>query len=157
MDTLVLSLLGICSGLMVSAGVFTVLFIVGLVPRFAGRTNTARCELLYEEVIIAGSITGGILSVFPIQGSVGELLITVLGNNNSQIELSMFFDAVLIFIGIFSGIFVGCLSIALAEVLDGIPIFERRVNLKKGLELIIFAVAFGKLAGSLVYFIMHFW
>ena len=34
--------MGLSSGLMVSAGVFTVLFVVGLVPRFAGRTDTAK-------------------------------------------------------------------------------------------------------------------
>lgn len=154
MDVFILSVLGICSGLMVSAGVFTVLFIVGLVPRFAGRTNTARNEILYEELIIAGSIAGGILSVFPIGGSVAGIINTFWGYKDST---SIFYIVILVLIGMFTGIFVGCLSIALAEVLDGIPIFERRVNLKKGLELIIFAVAFGKLAGSLVYFIMKFW
>lgn len=62
----------------------------------------------------------------------------------------------LIVIGIFAGIFVGCLAIALAEVLDGIPIFARRIKLKMGLDIAIFSVAIGKLTGSLIYFIMNF-
>ena len=41
---ILLWIIGISSGIMVSAGVFTVLFVVGLVPRFAGRTDTARFE-----------------------------------------------------------------------------------------------------------------
>ena len=45
MKTIFIWIMGISSGLMVSAGVFTVLFVVGLVPRFAGRTNTAKFEL----------------------------------------------------------------------------------------------------------------
>lgn len=140
---ILLWIIGISSGIMVSAGVFTVLFVVGLVPRFAGRTDTARCELFYEECLIFGAILADVLSVFPIKGSLGsspDLLLTVL----------------LVLIGIFAGIFVGCLSIALAEVLDGIPIFARRVKLKMGVSIAVLAVALGKIAGSLVYFINGF-
>ena len=121
----------------------TVLFVVGLVPRFAGRTDTARCELFYEECLIFGAVLADVISVFPIKGSLGgcpDILLTVL----------------LIFIGMFAGIFFGCLSIALAEVLDGIPIFARRVKLKMGVSIAVLAVALGKIAGSLVYFVNGF-
>ena len=60
-------------------------------------------------------------------------------------------------IGGFFGIFVGCLAIALAEVLDGIPIFTRRMRLRKGLNTIMISVALGKMAGALLFFIAHFW
>ena len=56
MKTIFIWIMGISSGLMVSAGVFTVLFVVGLVPRFAGRTNTAKFEILYEEFLIFGGV-----------------------------------------------------------------------------------------------------
>lgn len=140
---ILLWIIGISSGIMVSAGVFTVLFVVGLVPRFAGRTDTARCELFYEECLIFGAVLADVLSVFPIRRSLGSgphILLTVL----------------LVMIGIFAGIFVGCLSIALAEVLDGIPIFARRVRLKMGVSIAVLAVAVGKIAGSLYYFINGF-
>ena len=140
---ILLWIVGISSGIMVSAGVFTVLFVVGLVPRFAGRTDTAWCELFYEECLIFGALLADVLSVFPIEGSLGSgphILLTVL----------------LIFIGVFAGIFVGCLSIALSEVLDGIPIFARRMRLKMGVSIAVFAVAVGKIAGSLYYFINGF-
>ena len=140
---ILLWIIGISSGIMVSAGVFTVLFVVGLVPRFAGRTDTARCELFYEECLIFGAVLADVISVFPIKGSLGgcpDILLTVL----------------LIFIGMFAGIFFGCLSIALAEVLDGIPIFARRVKLKMGVSIAVLAVALGKIAGSLVYFMNGF-
>ena len=71
-QTILLWIMGISSGIMVSAGVFTVLFVVGLVPRFAGRTDTARCELFYEECLIFGALLADILSVFPIEGSRSE-------------------------------------------------------------------------------------
>lgn len=149
LKTVLIWIMGISFGMMVSAGVFTVLFVVGLVPRFAGKTNTARCELLYEEFIVFGSIFAGLLSVFPIQGSIRAFVTHMSGSN-------VLLNALLILIGIFAGIFVGCLSIALAEVLDGIPIFARRVKLKKGLSIVVLSVALGKLAGSLIYFIMNF-
>ena len=140
MKTIFIWIMGISSGLMVSAGVFTVLFVVGLVPRFAGRTNTAKFEILYEEVL---------LCVLSIKGSIGKFVTGILGSG-------VLFNAILILIGIFTGIFVGCLSIALAEVLDGIPIFARRIQLKMGLSIAVLAVALGKIAGSLIYFIENF-
>ena len=146
LKTILLCIMGFSSGLLVSAGVFTVLFVVGLVPRFAGKTNTARYELLYEECIIFGSILACILSVFPIRGSLEGIMT----------HMPFLGQALLILIGIFAGIFVGCLAIALAEVLDGIPIFARRIKLKKGLDIAIFSVAIGKVTGSLIYFIMNF-
>ena len=85
-----------------------------------------------------------VLSVFPIEGSFG---------NESNILLT----GLLIVIGIFAGIFVGCLSIALSEVLDGLPIFARRVRLKMGVSITVFAVAIGKVAGAIVYFINGFY
>lgn len=138
--------MGVSFGILVSAGVFTVLFVVGLIPRFAGKTNTARFEILYEECIIFGSLAACVLSVFPINGSL-ETLMT---------HVSFLGWLLLVAIGVFSGIFVGCLAIALAEVLDGIPIFARRIKLKKGLDIAIFSVAVGKVTGSLIYFIMNF-
>ena len=142
-------IIGISSGIMVSAGVFTVLFVVGLIPRFAGRTDTARCELFYEECLVFGAIIADILSVYPINGSLGEL--------TAKVPLAnVLLTTILMLIGVFAGIFVGCLSIALSEVLDGIPIFARRVKLKMGLSIAVVAIALGKTHPTLVYFIKEF-
>jgi stage V sporulation protein AB len=137
-------IIGISSGLMVAAGVFTVLFVVGLIPRFAGRTYTAKYELFYEECLVFGAIAGDVLSVFSIDKSIDFFPKIIL-------------TAILILIGVFIGIFVGCLAIALSEVLDGIPIFARRVKLKKGVSIAVLAVAIGKLVGSFIYFINGFY
>ena len=149
MKTILIWMMGISSGLMVSAGVFTVLFVVGLVPRFAGRTNTARFEILYEEFLIFGAVLADVLSVFPIKGSIGQFL-------TWMSDAGVLLTVILVLIGMFAGIFVGCLSIALAEVLDGIPIFARRIRLKMGLSIAVFAVALGKIVGALLYFIQDF-
>jgi stage V sporulation protein AB len=141
---LLLWIIGVSSGLMVAAGVFTVLFVVGLIPRFAGRTYTAKYELFYEECLVFGAIVGDVLSVFSINATIGFLPKVIL----------VVFLAVM---GLFIGIFIGCLAIALSEVLDGIPIFARRVKLKKGVSVAVIAVAIGKLAGAFIYFINGFY
>lgn len=61
-------------------------------------------------------------------------------------------SAVLILWGFFAGMFVGCLALAIAEMLNSIPIFARRIGFRHGLGVAIAAAAFGKLLGSLLYF-----
>ena len=59
---------------------------------------------------------------------------------------------ILILWGFFAGMFVGCLALAIAEMLNSIPIFSRRIGFRHGLGIAITAAAFGKLTGSLIYF-----
>lgn len=147
-----LAFLGMCFGLMVAGGVFTVLFVVGMIPRFAGKTDTARYEVLYEEFIIAGSIAGCILSVFQFPYMLGEWVQKLPTSVYDVVTL-----VALVTIGIFSGIFVGCLALALAEMIDSIPIFARRMGFRHGVGVAVISTALGKLCGSVLYFCMHFY
>ena len=54
--------------------------------------------------------------------------------------------------GIFSGVFVGCWALALAEVLNVFPIFLRRINVTKGIGFVILGIAIGKVLGASAYF-----
>ena len=62
---LFLTFIGISFGVLAAAGVFTVFVAVGLVPRFAGETHTAKHVLLYEEMVVFGTIVGAFVSIFP--------------------------------------------------------------------------------------------
>jgi len=66
-------------------------------------------------------------------------------------------NGLITFFGLFSGMFVGCLALAIAEMLDSIPIFTRRISLRHGIGLVGLSMAAGKLMGALVYFVeeMH--
>lgn len=148
--------LGVCGasfGMLVSCGVFTVLVAVGLVTRFAGKTHTGKQILLYEGVICAGTIMGCLMTVFPDSFMVGNYIMqeewfsVQLWEGIAQTFLAIF--------GLFAGMFVGCFAIAIAEMLDAIPIFSRRVGFRHGLGLAILAIALGKMAGSLFYFSQH--
>ena len=77
---ILLAVIGLCSGMLVSGGVFTVLIAVGLMPRFAGKTHTADKVFLYEEMVIWGTIIGGVLSIFsPRFGNLGLPGIIIIG------------------------------------------------------------------------------
>ncbi|MDO5572676.1 MAG: stage V sporulation protein AB [bacterium] len=132
-----LAVCGFSFGMLAAGGVFTVLIAVGLLPRFAGKTHTANHIFLYEEMVVFGTITGCVLSIF--QPELG------LSGMSGQILLGLY--------GLFAGCFVGCLALAIAEMLNSIPIFARRISFRHGLGIAITTMALGKMTGSLVYFI----
>lgn len=151
MKTLFLIIAGGSYGLLSSAGVFTVLAAVGLIPRFAGKTHTAGKIILYEEAVIFGTITGAVLSIFSRYCHFGAWWQE---NFPGQLTLLYAIGAVwqAVF-GLFAGMFVGCLALAIAEMLDSIPILARRISFRHGIGLAVLSIALGKLCGSILYFL----
>lgn len=150
MRTIFLIVFGASYGLLAAAGVFTVLVAVGLVPRFAGKTHTGKKVVLYEEMVIFGTLVGCVLSVFARYCQIGAWLQERFPAQ-TEILLGMGNGFQAIF-GIFAGMFIGCLALAIAEMLDSIPIFARRISFRHGLGFTVLGMAAGKLCGSLVYF-----
>lgn len=148
MRSLFLIIVGASFGLLAAAGVFTVFVAVGIVPRFAGKTHTADKVLLYEEMVIFGSIAGGFVSLFPEYSQLGAFLQGAIPARGA-VWIGMSVQGIF---GLFSGMFIGCLALAIAEMLDSIPIFSRRISFRHGLGLAILSMAVGKLCGSLFYF-----
>lgn len=140
MKTILFLLCGTSFGMLVSSGVLTVLVSVGLIPRFAQKTKTASKICLYENMVILGTIFGCIVTVFytflKIQFDVGLPGLIFLG-----------------IFGLFGGMFEGCVALAIAEMLDSIPIFTRRAGFHQGMRIFVAAVSLGKVTGSLFYFI----
>lgn len=137
-SSIFVGILGLCFGLLAASGVLTVLMAVGLMPRYAGRVHEAKHITLFENMIIAGTMSGTFVSLFGIYADGQGLGILGLTIN--------------ILYGIFSGIFVGTLALAIAEMLDAFPIFFRRVRISNGLRWVLLAIAFGKMAGAFLYF-----
>ena len=157
-DKIFLALVGASGGLLVSAGVFTVLISVGLVPRFAGKTHTGRKIFLYEEAVLLGTLLGNVLSVFGYACRVGEWVRQKQPFGEAVIGLWDAVSAIFVAVfGLFAGIFVGCLALAIAEMLNTIPIFARRIQFRHGLGIAVLSVALGKLCGSLIYFFAQFY
>ena len=150
---LLLFVCGTSFGVLASAGVFTVLVSVGLIPRFAGKLHVAKKILVLEEAVVFGTLTGGFISIFSDYCHVGEFILRqyVFGADTESIWKIIAMIFLMVF-GFFAGVFVGCLALAIAEMLNSIPIFSRRIGFRHGLGIAILAVALGKLVGSLVYF-----
>lgn len=138
---ILLVIAGVSFGSLAAAGVFTVLVAVGLVPRFAGKTHTASYIMFYENCVVFGTITGMIFSVFEEIHAYSSIILQPVDFAAGSV------------MGFFTGCFVGCLALSIAEMLDSIPIFARRVRLKWGIGIAIFMVALGKMAGALLYFL----
>jgi len=144
-EQVLLVVLGLSFGVFTAGGVFTTVIVVALIPRFAARFHTAYKIEFYEEWIVAGAIAGGIFGVY------SHLWTTSAWDERSTVMRWTGVAAVIIW-GFFTGMFVGCLALAIEEMLGGIPVFARRVHLRKGLGIIILSIALAKLAGSLYYF-----
>ena len=145
-----LILTGVSYGLLAAAGVFTVLVAVGLVPRFAGKTHTAKHVVLYEEMVIFGTLTGCVLSVFSRYCQFGAWWESHFPGYERLLHgIGGVWQAVF---GLFAGMFIGCLALAIAEMLDSIPILTRRISFRHGLGLAIISMAAGKICGSILYF-----
>jgi len=124
--------LGFGGGVVIAGAVFAFIAIIGVVPRLAQKTKTEKNIKFYEEAIIWGGIFGTTTMLFDYYIPIGTI-------------------AVIIFsLGI--GIFYGGLAVSLAEVLDVVPILSRRGRIKEGMMYFMFAIAFGKLIGSVLYY-----
>ena len=157
-QNIMIVIFGISSGMLVSGGVFTVLLSVGLTPRFAGKTGTASYIIKYENGIILGTLLGAVCSVIPIAGKVGLFFQNWFWYMGERwgILRNIFFlvsRTLLVLSGFSTGIFVGCLAMAIAEMLDSIPIFTRRISFHHGLGFAVIAVAVGKMVGGF----FHLW
>lgn len=124
--------IGSCCGAAIAAGVFAFSVCIGVIARFIGKSHTSEHIYLYEHMVLLGGLYGNLMSLFDVPMVGGIFGISVFG--------------------IFSGIFIGCLSISIAEILDVFPILFRRIQIKVGLPLIFFSFGIGKMAGSLLYF-----
>ncbi|MGL5260313.1 MAG: stage V sporulation protein AB [Lachnospiraceae bacterium] len=146
---------GLGFGALTSGGVFTVFVSVRMIPRFAGKTHTADKIIHYESMLSYGTVVGCILSVFAPFLPIGISILSFFEKNGIEeycILWKIVGSILLILFGVFSGMFIGCLSIAIAEMLNTIPIFVRRIQLGYGVGIVLLSIALGKIIGSLYYF-----
>lgn len=124
-----LAIIGFAGGVSVAAGTFALITALGIIPRLASRMGVAEHVYKLESAIVLGGTIGSLLSVYHFPIRIG--------------------DVGIIIFGLFAGIFVGCLSMALAEAIRVFPILCQRINLNYGIYLLIFMMAAGKALGTL--------
>lgn len=129
-----LGLIGLSAGLIVAGGLFAFIASLGVVSDIADRTHTGAHILLYEDVLILGGVLGNLWSIYQLQLFGGTFFLLVFG--------------------LFSGIFVGCWAMSLAETLNVFPIFVRRIKLIQCVPYIILSIAIGKGIGTCIFFFL---
>ncbi len=127
-----LAFVGAAAGAVTAAGVFALITVIGIIPRMAGKTGTAKWISVYEWAVVLGGIFGNLVDLFHIPKGGGTVL--------------------LLLFGLGSGTFVSCLIMSLAEVMDVFPVMCRRIRLQTGIAFLVLSLALGKMAGALLFF-----
>jgi stage V sporulation protein AB len=129
---------GLGGGIAVGSGLVAFLTVLGIVPRLMQLSKTYSFIRSYEISIILGAVIGGWMNL-----------------RNASLSMS---PIILAPIGMLAGIFVGMLAAALTEVLNVLPILAKRVGFGEKIIIILMAIVFGKISGSLfhwMYYINH--
>lgn len=137
LKAVLMALITFACGVAVSAGTFAFLLVIGVIPRMIKKSNLADHIFTIENMIILGVLTGAVFSV---------------EDWEARFPLAWLGHFLLALYGLSAGIFVGCISVALAEILNTFPILFRRLYIKRGLQLVMTAMALGKMTGALYYF-----
>jgi stage V sporulation protein AB len=138
LNSVILIIIGLSGGLVVGTGFVAFLAVLGIIPRLTQLTKTNHFIHVYEWAIILGTVITGWMSL-----------------RNTVLFQSEFW---LIPIGLFSGMFIGMLAAALTEVLNVFPILAKRIGLGDKIVILLMAIVFGKIIGSLfhwIYFVNH--
>ena len=126
MKALILWGIGMSGGIAVAAGLFTFLVITGIPHRLMTITHTTAYGGWYEWMFVLGGALGNAVW---------------LTDTAVKIPAGMFLAGAA---GLLVGIFIGCLIGAIAEVLDALPVFFKRIGIRQGIGVVIFWMAVGK-------------
>ncbi len=125
--------IGLAGGLAVGAGFVAFLTVLGIIPRLTQLSKTMKMIHWYEWAIVLGAIVGTFSSL-----------------RDPSLSLSALW---LVPLGLSGGVFVGMLAAALTEVLNVFPILAKRVGIEERIVILIMAIVFGKIFGSLYHWI----
>lgn len=141
---LLLIISGLSAGFITAAAYVAFIAMLGIFPKIAAKTNTAKQCILYETCLMSGILLSTLLQFGAVYSSSSILQSDILPQPLGIILLSC--------IGLFGGIYIGFLISGLSEMLNVIPIYSRKANIQKWALLVIFFIAIGKGIFSLIYF-----
>ena len=129
----VVAFVGLAGGLAVGSGFVAFLTVLGVIPRLTQLTKTMKWIATYEGGVVLGAVVSSWISL--------------------RDPLLSFPPIVTSVIGLLSGVFVGMLAAALTEVLNVFPILAKRLGIDEQIVMLLMAMVFGKVAGSLFHWI----
>jgi len=122
-------IIGFSGGLAVGGGFVAFITVLGIIPRLIQLTKTEKLIKVYTASVLIGLLAGAYLSFADV-----------------NLHQPFFFLALW---GLLHGIFNGMLAAALTEVLNVYPILTKRIHLDHKLIILLMAIVFGKVIGSL--------
>lgn len=138
MQSILIGIIGISAGVFTACGVCAVLTTVSVITRIAWKTGTSDKIRIYENCILAGAVLSTYVYIYEPGFGINPVLS----------------KGIIGILGLFFGIFVGCLAVSLAEALDASTIMFRRIKFTKNIKFVLLAVALGKFVGNLIYFLV---
>lgn len=129
---ILLIIIGLSAGGAIAGAYVAFIASLGVYTRLEGWANSGKRILQTETLILLGTTIGNLITLYNIPVPFGQIGLAVMG--------------------LFFGMFTGCLAAALADMVKLFPILCRRVNLRKGLPYIIAAIGVGKAVGTWIQF-----
>lgn len=128
-EMLLIAFVGLAGGIAVGSGMVAFLVVLDIIPRLAQITRSFSKIHAYEAAVVIGS-----------------LMFTWVDFSDLNLHLFPISTAL---IGLFAGCFVGMLAAALTEIINVLPILAKRVGMGSYMILLLMAMIFGKVIGSL--------
>ncbi|MDD9267576.1 stage V sporulation protein AB [Paenibacillus sp. GCM10023248] len=128
-EMLLIAFVGLAGGIAVGSGMVAFLVVLDIIPRLAQITRSFSKIHAYEGAVVIGS-----------------LVFTWVDFSDWRMRL---FPAGTALVGLFAGCFVGMLAAALTEIINVLPILAKRVGMGSYMILLLMAMIFGKVIGSL--------
>lgn len=130
LSAVLLPIVGLAGGFSVGSAFVALLIVLDLIPRLVQLTRAHRRSLLFESALLSGALYWICADQFhwKLGWPIGVLLLPA----------------------VFQGLFVGMFAAALTEVLNVIPIVTKRFRLMTYLFPLLMAMVLGKVAGSLI-------
>ena len=122
-------MIGFSGGLAVGGGFVAFITVLGIIPRLIKLTKTEKLIKVYTASVLLGLLAGTYLSFADV-----------------NLNQPFFFLGIW---GLLHGIFNGMLAAALTEVLNVYPVLTKRIRLEHKLIVLLMAIVFGKIIGSL--------
>lgn len=137
---------GLSAGFITAAAFVAFIAMLGIFPKVASKTKTAKECILYENCLMFGILVFTLLQFFISFSSAGFY--------EGTLPPAWLGTILLIVIGLFGGIYIGFLLGGLSEVLNVIPVYARKAHIQKNVCLIIYFLALGKGIFMLLQFLL---
>jgi stage V sporulation protein AB len=128
-EAILAAFIGLAGGVAVGSGMVAFLVVLDIIPRLAQITRSYGNIHMYEAAVVTGS-----------------LVFTWVDFGDGKLHLFPMGTAL---VGLFAGCFVGMLAAALTEIINVLPILAKRVGMGSYMILLLMAMIFGKVIGSL--------